>query len=400
MARLPARSHRIADIAEQCGLSAATVDRVLHGRAGASARAVRAVEQAVLELDRQQSQLRLAARTLLLDVIVQAPARFSTAVRSALEDELPSQRPAAVRARFHLRENADVTAAVEALDAVGSAGRVSHGVLLKAPDAPEVAAAIDRASARGIPVVTLVTDVPGSRRVAYVGLDNTAAGTTAAYLIGQVLGSREGDVLLTLSRSFFVGERERAEAFAAALGSSGSRRSPVRPASSESSFSAGSSAGSSASTTAPGPREPGSSADPTPTPLPPSSAPRRLHTVTDTDGLDSTLGSRVTDLLAAHPEVAAVYSVGGGNRATLEAFAAAGRRPLAFIAHDLDRDNLYLLRTGALTAVLHHDLQADMRHAVRQILRAHGLARGAPTSVAANVEIVTPHNIPPRLPRY
>ena len=350
MARQHPRSHRLADIAEQSGLSKATIDRVLHGRAGVSARAVRAVEQAIFDLDRQQSQLRLAARTLVLDVIVKAPERFSAAVRAALEDELPAQRPAAVRARFVLRENADVAAAVAALDAIGSRGRLSHGVLLKAPDDPAVAAAIDRLTDRGEPVITLVTDVPGSRRAAYVGPDNTAAGATAAYLVEQALGRREGEVLLTLSRSLFSGERERAGALTAALA-----RSQVS---------------------------------------------RTVHTVTDTDGLDATLRTRVAEVLEAHPGVAAVYSVGGGNTATAEAFASAGLTPAVFIAHDLDHDNLRLLRDGALTAVLHLDLQADMRHAVRQVLRAHRLVRGAPTSVSANVEIITPHNIPPRLPRW
>jgi LacI family transcriptional regulator len=340
-------SHRVRDIAEQSGLSEATIDRVLHGRPGASPRAVRAVERAVLDLDRQQTQLRLAARTLLLDVVIQAPPRFSSAVRSALEDELPALRPATVRARFHLSENADVDAAVEALDALGRRGHVSHGVVLKAPDHPAVASAIGRLSNRGIPVVTLVTDVRDSTRVAYVGLDNAAAGTTAAYLVTQVLGDRPGDVLLTLSRSLFFGERERADAFTTSLG----RLSPDRA----------------------------------------------VHTITDSDGLDATMSALVSRLLAAHPTVHAAYSIGGGNRAIAEAFAAAHRTPTVFIAHDLDEDNVDLLRSGVLTAVLHHDLHADMRRAVRQMLRAHRLVRGAPTSVSANVEVITPYNIPPRI---
>jgi LacI family transcriptional regulator len=40
-------------------------------------------------------------------------------------------------------------------------------------------------------------------------MDNRAAGATAAYLIGQWLGDRPGDVLVTLSRGFFRGEEER-----------------------------------------------------------------------------------------------------------------------------------------------------------------------------------------------
>ena len=339
--------HRVRDIADQCGLSPATVDRVLHARPGVSARAVRAVEQAVLDLDRQQSQLRLGTRTLMLDVVMQAPARFSSAVRQALEGELPTARPAVVRARFHLRESADVRAAVAAMDAVGTRGRTSHGVLLKAPDHPDVAAAALRLKERGIPVVTLVTDVRGSGRVAYVGLDNAVAGATAAYLVSQWLGERRGDVLVTMSRSVFFGERERAEAFVARLAE-----------------------------------------------LAPS---RGVVTVADSDGLDATMAALVGRALAEHPAIGAVYSVGGGNRATVGAFAAAGRACRVFIGHDLDRDNADLLREGALHAVLHHDLHADMRRAMRQVMRHHGLLPGAPTSVAAGVEVVTPFNVPRRL---
>jgi LacI family transcriptional regulator len=341
------RPHRVRDIADQCGLSPATVDRVVNRRPGTSPRAVRAVEQAILDLDRQQSQLRLGARTVMLDVVVQAPVRFSSAVTQAVEAELPTARPAAMRARFHLRESADPAAAAAALDAVDTRGRMSHGVLLKAPDHPEVAAAARRLWERGVPVVTVVTDIRDSRRIAYVGLDNAAAGATAAYLIAQWLAGHRGEVLLTLSRSSFMGELERAEAFGATL----ARLDPGR----------------------------------------------RVVTVTDSDGLDDRLGAMVAVELQRNPRLAAVYSVGGGNRATVTQFETARRPCRAFVGHDLDDDNLALLREGRLTAVLHHDLNADMRSAIRQVLRHHRLLPGAPTSVPAEVRVVTPHNIPHRL---
>ena len=63
------------------------------------------------------------------------------------------------------------------------------GVILKAPDEPEIVDAIGRLHDAGIPVVTLVTDIPLSQRVAYVGIDNRAAGATAAYLIDQWLAA-------------------------------------------------------------------------------------------------------------------------------------------------------------------------------------------------------------------
>jgi LacI family transcriptional regulator len=339
----------VRDVAEQARLSEATVDRVLHRRPGASERAVRAVEQALLELDRQQTQLRLGARSLMLDVVMQAPQRFSAAVREALEGELAAVRPAAVRARFHLRESGGAADLATQLEGLGRGGRTSQGVLLKAPDHPDVAVAVARLHDRGIPVVTLVTDVRDCPRVAYVGLDNTAAGETAAYLIEQWLrgGGETGAVLITLSRSEFFGEWERAASFRRAL----ARRAPAL----------------------------------------------RAVEVTDADGLDVAMAALVRGALERHEDVRAVYSVGGGNRATASELVRAGVRCEAFVGHDLDADNLVLLTDGVLSAVLHHDLRADMSAAIRQVLRHHQLIPGAPTSVPAGVQVVTPYNIPARL---
>ena len=55
-------------------------------------------------------------------------------------------------------------------------------------DHPLVRAAIDDLVAHGIVVVTLVSDVPGSRRSRFVGIDNVTAGRTAASLLGRFVG--------------------------------------------------------------------------------------------------------------------------------------------------------------------------------------------------------------------
>jgi LacI family transcriptional regulator len=89
--------------------------------------------------------------------------------------------------------------------------------------------------------------------------------------------------------------------------------------------------------------------------------------------------------------------MGGGNLGVAAALAAARVGGVPFVAHDLDADNLALLRTGVLTAVLHHDLRADLRAALTQLLRAHRLLPGAPASVWSAPQVVTPWNVPPRL---
>jgi LacI family transcriptional regulator len=203
-------------VALQAGVSMATVDRVIKQRGGVHANTVRRVRQALDELARQSTQVGLAGRKFMLDVLMVAPRRFTDAVRAALEAELPSLHPAVLRSRFHLHETLDADGIVGLLERIRKNG--SHGVLLKAPDLPPVAAAAAPGGGRH-PVVTLVTDLPDSARSSYVGMDNRAAGETAAYLIGQWMGGarKRQQVLVTLSSNRFHGEEEREIGFRRAL---------------------------------------------------------------------------------------------------------------------------------------------------------------------------------------
>lgn len=339
--RRPRRHHRVVDIAAQSGLSRATVDRVLHGRDGVRPETVAQVERAIAELDRQRSQVHLSSRSVILDLVMQAPDRFASASRTALEAELRLLRPAVLRSRSHLSEHSDPSAAVAVLERIARRG--SDGVILKAPDHPDVVSAVQRLADAGIPTVTYVTDLPTSRRVAYAGVDNRSAGSTAAYLITRWAGER-GTVLLTMSHSSFRGEEEREIGFRDTLATLAPRRDIVE--------------------------------------------------VTDTDGLDQTMLEAVRATLASHPSTDAVYSAGGGNVATLAAFDEHGRVPSVFIVHDLDEDNRRLLRTHRVSAVLHHDLRADMRRACRLLLQARGILPGRPVTLASQIQVVTPYNEP------
>lgn len=335
--------YRIREIAAQAGLSEATVDRVLHGRGGVRESTIREVRQAISDLDRQRSQVRLGGRTFMVDVIVQAPPRFSAAIRAALEAELPGLRPAVIRARFHLLDRPWVSNVVSMLERVGRSR--SHGVILKAPDVPEIVAAVRRI---GVPLVTLVTDLPTSPRIAYVGIDNRAAGATAAYLIQQWLADRAGDVLVVRGHGSFHGEDERETGF----------RAEMRCHDSD----------------------------------------RHLLEVVDAEDRADAVRAGIREVLADNPSVRAIYSLyagAGGNAAVVAAFAAQRRGYDVFVAHDLDEENTALLRERKLSAVLHHDLRTDLRRACHAILQAQGALPGPVRTNPSAVQVITPHNAPP-----
>jgi LacI family transcriptional regulator len=329
--------YKVREIAQQSGLSEATVDRVLNERPGVRENTRAEVMQAITDLDKQRAQLRLNGRRYLIDVVMQTPQRFSDEFRAAVEAELPAFAPAMLRARFHLWESGSSAQMVDALGRI----RGSHGVVLKAQDEPEVAEAVDRLVGAGLPVVTYATDVPTSARCAYVGIDNHGAGVTAAYLMEQWLGPAPSDVLITVSQAAFRGEGEREVGFRSAL--RGTRRGIVE--------------------------------------------------VSESDGIDATNERLVLDALDRHPNVDAVYSVGGGNTATVAAFERLGRACRVFIAHDLDADNRRLLRDGRISVVLHNDLRADARLAMRLILQQYGALPAEPARPTP-VQVITPYNLP------
>lgn len=334
--------HLIKEIALQAGVSVATVDRVLNQRPGVRPHTQRRVTQAMQELDNQSTQVGLTGRKFLIDVVMEAPDRFTQVVRQTLDQEMPRLHPAVFRARYHLWEHRPVQELLTTLEAIARRG--SHGVLLKAPDVPEILKAVEKLHVRGIPVVTLVTDLPGAPRLAYVGMNNRAAGETAAYLLGQWLADSNAEVLVSLSSNRFRGEEEREMGFRQAM----RLRYPYLA----------------------------------------------VHDISEGQGQHEATVKLVQAQLQRWPQIAAAYSIGGANPAILQAFAQLGRKCSVFIGHDLDADNLRLLKQGQISAVLHHDLQHDLRTACLHLMQAMGAAPRGLRTTLSSVQVVTPHNLP------
>jgi LacI family transcriptional regulator len=329
------------DIALQSGLSLATVDRALHGRAHVARATTLKIEAAIAELERQYAEARVGGRRLVIDVVMETPQRFSNAVRAAFDAELPGMRPASLSARFHVAETMEERDLLAILKRIRRRG--SHGVVVKVPSTPAIAAMAAELMASGIPVVTLVTDLPATVRQGYVGMDNRVAGATAAYLLARMAGPATGKVLVTLSSARFSGEEERERGFRDALRTDAPHLGIV--------------------------------------------------TISEGFGVDRTTERLVKAALVADSEIRAVYSIGGGNRAILRAFAEERRQIDVFSAHDLDADNRALMAEGRLTFVIHHDLRRDARSACQMVMAHHRMLPRDFQIAPSRVAIATPYEV-------
>ena len=338
-------THRfpIKEIARQAGLGTATVDRALNNRDNVSPQTKQRVAAAVEELTAQEAQIAARGRRLFFDFVIEAPARFSREVKAAAEFVMPQIGTAVCRSRFMQQEIMEEHEFVAALMRVLKRG--SHGVCLKARDTPKIRDAVNTLVENSIPVVKLVTDIEGTDRCTYVGLDNAGAGRTAAYLVAKTVGNRAGAVLATRSHELFSGEAERESAFIKTLEKECAQLRVVA-------FQGGS-------------------------------------------GVNVETAKLLKGLVKNIPDLCAVYSMGGGNRSILNTLEENELVPSVYIAHDLDQENRNLILDKRLDFILYHDLHSDIQNAFNAFLTYHKLTnQQAFEAPLSTVQVLTPENIP------
>ena len=192
-----AASHlTLRDIAREAGVSVATLDRVLHGRAGVREDTARRVRETIDRFGFRPSAAaaRTGARAGSSKFAFVMP-DGSNVFMQAISDNVArnvrlAERPPGDR-RDDPGRRLQPGGARQTLESLADR---YDGIAVVALDHQSVRAAIDDLVAGGTFVVTLVSDVPGSRRHHYVGIDNVAAGRTAGSLIGRFVGARAGKV--------------------------------------------------------------------------------------------------------------------------------------------------------------------------------------------------------------
>lgn len=306
----------VADIAREAGVSTATVDRVLNHRTGVRpVTAQRVLKAADLLGYLPESQWHAADRVAPLRLTFLLPEGTNRYIRM-LGDFIDYSReqfaPFNVRCRCETFESFNPQALAASLLHHGPR---ADGIAFFAMEHPLVRAAVATLQQRGVPTVTLISDVSDSARVAYVGLDNLAAGRSAAYLLARFVAKRTGRLALIAGSRSYRAHVEREAGFLALI----EERFPA------------------------------------------------MEVVALREGLDDERRNfrQTRALLQQYPDLAGIYNIGGASDGVARALKEAGRENVVFVGHGLTPDTRALLIDGTMDAVLTLTPQIAIGNCVR-----------------------------------
>lgn len=188
----------VAQIAALSGVGTATVDRVLNGRSSVRDATRVRVLQALARLEGHGPPA-VAENPLRVAVIVDSGSSFNRTLEQAVAAHGERNRSVELSFFGFATQGLD---AVKFAQLVERCAQTAQGLIVVAREDLTINRALRAASAHGVHVVCLTTDLPTSGRVAYVGSDQASAGATAAYLMGRLLGGQPGRILLVYSAPY------------------------------------------------------------------------------------------------------------------------------------------------------------------------------------------------------
>lgn len=332
----------LSDLATEAGVSTATVDRVLNDRPGVSPRTAKIVRTAARRIGYLPSTSEPAAPITLIALLPQGSNRFIADLRAHLEAAAAAMP--GVTLQLPIVAGLDAASMARALADVGDV----HGVAVVALNHPRVHDALQRLTTRAIPVVTLVSDLPDTQRLAYVGIDNLRAGRLAGEILTRFLGPQpSGKVALFAGSLSYRGHHEREIGLRQYLAEEAPQLHLLEL------------------------RESGEDRD-------------RAHDL-------------ARAALAANPDICAIYNAGGGTSGIARALHNAGRaRDVITIAHEATDTNKALLLDGTLDAIIDQNAKREALETLQTLTAA---ARGQTrTATQPRVHLILKENIPSEAP--
>ncbi|ALI56542.1 transcriptional regulator, LacI family [Celeribacter marinus] len=198
---------KLKDVARIAGVGTATVDRVLNERGNVSEEVRKKVIEAAREIGLRRQLPPSYKRLIRINLIL---ARPELPLLQRMADEfLKATNALDHRVSLHLTTLPDETPKT-----IGAALRATQcdAVVVYAQDNPIIHDAIEALDARGIPVITIISDLPGSKRLAYAGTDHHAAGRTAGFFFARMI-PKSGTVVILCNHLGFKSHVQRITGF-------------------------------------------------------------------------------------------------------------------------------------------------------------------------------------------
>lgn len=188
----------IGQIADAAGVSRGTVDRVLHNRGRVNQDVARRVRRTADELGyvlQPRNKSSGKRRDIKIGVITQlSDAPFMMAVKQGIYDGKAKLEHRGIKVLIREIAAVDEEELLEAMNEL--AGQRICGLAVMPADTSPVRLKINQfINALNIPVITFNSDITGTGRSCFVGLDNRQSGRAAAGLMAMLTGGK-GDILV------------------------------------------------------------------------------------------------------------------------------------------------------------------------------------------------------------
>jgi LacI family transcriptional regulator len=200
--------HRIYDIARLAGVGTATVDRVLNERGGVSQKSV---EKAARRLKLNRILPSSHRRVLRIEVLLARPELPLVARMKHEFGRLSERMDRSVVIERTILKTDDPRLVAKAIRQT-----TADGLIFYPHEDPQIYGAIAQAQARGVQVVTILSDVPDSERLACAGTDHFEAGRTAGFFMAQMARSA-GPIAILCHNQKIYGHAKRIAGFCDAL---------------------------------------------------------------------------------------------------------------------------------------------------------------------------------------
>jgi LacI family transcriptional regulator len=199
---------RITDICNATGLSRSTVDRAINGRGQVHPRTAERIRNALRALSALPETPNPGAAPP-VDVLLRLGKGMAFQMKQTFDKlKNPSDR------YFDLFQLNEETIIRHLRDVCADTGRAA---IVTVKDTDRIRSVLSNARRAGKRIVALIADLEQDCRDGFVGIDNKAAGATAAYLIAQALGNRPATVGVAVGDHAFRCHEDREIGFRSTL---------------------------------------------------------------------------------------------------------------------------------------------------------------------------------------